>query len=88
MVKERALALGAAEVRSAVLYAHSWGLTVPDYIGLISDALVLNPWDREVLHNAAFEFHPEYAQALERQGLKPNSSLLIRAKSFKLAKGG
>ncbi len=48
LAKDRILELGAASVRSAVLYAHSWGTSIPDYIGLVSDALILNPWDREV----------------------------------------
>ena len=48
MVREKVAGLGAGAVRSAVLYAHTWGVDEPDYIGLISDALLLNPWDREV----------------------------------------
>lgn len=43
MVKDRVEALGVKEVKTAVRYAHSWGAAVPDYIGLISDALLLNP---------------------------------------------
>lgn len=31
-----------------------------DNIGLISDALLLNPWDREILKDGSFQFHPEY----------------------------
>jgi hypoxanthine phosphoribosyltransferase len=49
MVKECAEALGASQVKTAVLYAHSWGVAPPDAIGLITDALVLNPWDRQIL---------------------------------------
>jgi hypothetical protein len=60
---------------------------VPDYIGLISDELLLNPWDREILANGKFQFHPEYAGALKQQGIKPASKLLIGAKAIKLAKG-
>ena len=87
LVRERVLAMGASEVRSAVLYAHTWGVAIPDCIGLVTDALVLNPWDREILRDGMFEFHPEYLGALAHQGLKPEASLLIQTVPFKLAKG-
>jgi hypoxanthine phosphoribosyltransferase len=86
MVREKALALGASEVRTAVLYAHTWGTDEPDYIALISDALLVNPWDREVVRNGAFAVHPEYAGALAEQGLSPDASFLIPATHFEVAK--
>jgi hypoxanthine phosphoribosyltransferase len=85
-VKKRVEKMGAAEVRSAVMYAHSWGTDVPDYIGLISDELLLNPWDREIFADGKFQFHPEYADALRQQGIKPDSKLLIGMKPTKVAK--
>lgn len=87
MVKEKVIALGAKEVKSAVLYAHTRGVAVPEYIGLITDELLLNPWDREILHDGIFQFHPEYVDALAQQNINPSQSLLIRAKEMKLAKG-
>jgi hypoxanthine phosphoribosyltransferase len=48
MVKEEVGKLKAREIRSAVLYAHEQGKDIPEYIGLISDALIFNPWDREI----------------------------------------
>jgi hypoxanthine phosphoribosyltransferase len=51
IISEHAAALGAEQVKSAVLYAHTWGTSTPDAIGLIMDALVLNPWDREILRD-------------------------------------
>lgn len=86
MVKSEAEKLGAKAVRSAVMYAHSWGTSVPDYIGLVSDALILNPWDREIYKDGAFRFHPEYAGALEQQSIPADSSLLIRATPITIAK--
>lgn len=80
-------AKGAAGVRSAVLYAHTWGSAIPDYIGLVSDALILNPWDREILDASGFHMHPEYAQALAHQGLDPAPALLISTPHVDLAKG-
>lgn len=69
------------------MYAHSWGASIPDYIGLITDALLLNPWDREILGSDGFQFHPEYEEALVHQGIKPDSALLIQASPMELAKG-
>jgi hypothetical protein len=88
MVKERALALSAAEVRSAVMYAHTWGTDAPDYIGLISDALLINPWDREVFADGAFRLHPEYVQALRAQGRDAAELQVVPSRRFVLAKGG
>jgi hypoxanthine phosphoribosyltransferase len=88
MVKARALALGAAEARTATLYAHTWGADAVDYTGLISDALVLNPWDREIWRDGAFVFHPEYVAAMAEQGVAADVSLLIPATPFVVAKGG
>jgi hypoxanthine phosphoribosyltransferase len=87
MVRDKAVAMGASSVRSAVLYAHTRGAGVPDYIGLISDALLLNPWDREIVRDGQFIFHPEYGEALARQGLQATSDLLIPSSQIKLAKG-
>jgi hypoxanthine phosphoribosyltransferase len=85
-VKTEVERLGAAEVRSAVLYAHTWGTSTPDYIGLITDALILNPWDREILEDGQFVVHPEYAAALKQQGVELDPSLLIGAAAAQIAK--
>ena len=87
MVREQALALGAAEVRTATLYAHTWGADAVDYTGLITDELVMNPWDREVYRDSAFIFHPEYVAALAQQGVAADTSLLIPAPRLLAAKG-
>jgi hypoxanthine phosphoribosyltransferase len=86
LVRGEAERLGAAEIRSAVLYAHTWGISAPDYIGLITDALILNPWDREILQDGQFVVHPEYAEALKQQGVEPDLSLLIGAAAAQIAK--
>ncbi len=87
MVKQKAEELGAARIKSAVLYAHTQGVSVPDYIGIITDALLLNPWDREILKDGEFRFNPEYVEALSQQGLQARPEMLIQAKLVKLAKG-
>ncbi len=86
IVKEKVLAMGAQDVRSAVLYAHHKGVSVPDYIGLITDALLLNPWDREIWKNGAFQFNPEYVNALQQQGMHVEASF-IETDAIKVAKG-
>ena len=86
IVKQKCLALGAALAKSAVLYAHTKAVGVPDYIGIVTDELLLNPWDREVLQNGEFHFHPEYVEALRHQGRESNPEMLIPAKFFRLAK--
>jgi hypothetical protein len=88
LVKEKAAALGAAETRCAVLYAHSRAAAPPNYIGLVSDALLLNPWDREVWEAGEFRFHPEYAAALRQQGREEEAGMRIKAEAVRLAKGG
>lgn len=87
MVVEKVRAMGASDTRSAVLYAHAKGASVPEYIGLISDDLLLNPWDREIWREGKFQFHPEYVEALRQQGVNADASLLIEATEFKVAKG-
>jgi hypoxanthine phosphoribosyltransferase len=87
VVEEKAEAMGAVAIKSAVLYSHTWAASVPDYIGLVTDALLLNPWDREILKDGRFQFHPEYVAALAQQGVEPEASLLIDAPVLKVAKG-
>jgi hypoxanthine phosphoribosyltransferase len=87
IVKDEVNAMGAGEVRSAVLYAHTWGVSIPDYIGMITDALILNPWDREIWEDGGFQFHPEYVGALAEQGLEPDPTLLVDAPFIRAEKG-
>lgn len=86
MVREKCLALGASQVKSAVLYSHTPSVYVPDYIGIITDELLLNPWDREVYRDGGFHFAPEYVEALAHQGVEATPDLLIPARPFQLAK--
>lgn len=86
LVRQRALALGAAEARAAVLYAHTWGASVADYIGLITDELVMNPWDREIFTTGDFRIHPEHEAALAQQGVAADASLLIHTPRFTATK--
>lgn len=82
IVRNRALELGAATAQTAVLYAHTWAADVPDYVGMITDELILNPWDREIWVDGDFRFHPEYVGALAEQGIVAAQSLLVEATAF------
>jgi len=86
MVGDKLAQMSARKVRCAVLYAHPWGIDIPDYVGIITDALVLNPWDREILRDGKFIFHPEYSAALMEQEIDADGGLRISAHSFLLAK--
>ncbi len=73
LVRAQVQSLGALEARTAVLYAHTGGVDEPDYIGLISDALLLNPWDREIVREGAFVVHPEYIRRARGAGPGPRT---------------
>jgi len=67
LVAERARALGASRVITATLVSHSWAQPTPDLCALISDELIVFPWDRRVLIGGAWQLHPEIAEALKMQ---------------------
>ena len=87
LVRQKVETLGAHAVKSAVLYAHKKGASIPDYIGLITDALLLNPWDREIWKDGIFQLHPEYAEGLRQQGLREDPSFRMDAEVVAIAKG-
>jgi len=67
MVAARVRELGAARVVTASLVAHSWADPAPDHVALTTDALVIFPWDKEVLIDGQWQTHPELAAALDAQ---------------------
>ncbi len=56
---------GAARVVTASLVSHSWAQPPPDVSGMVSDALIIFPWDKHVYINGAWHLHPELARALQ-----------------------
>jgi uncharacterized protein len=68
LVAERVRELGANHVVNATLVAHSWASPMPDAVALLSDALIVFPWDRRVLAEGQWRPHPELAGALETLG--------------------
>ena len=86
LAKKMVEEMGANEVKIAVLYSHEYGSKIPDYIGIITDELILNPWDREILKSGKFIFNDEYASALKLQNLKIEKYFISKIKPAKLAK--
>jgi hypoxanthine phosphoribosyltransferase len=54
---------GARKVITATLFAHSWADPLPDCVAMISDALIVFPWDRDVLIDGRWTPHPELDEA-------------------------
>jgi hypoxanthine phosphoribosyltransferase len=67
IVADRARDLGAKQVLTATLISHTWANPTPDVIALVTDALVLFPWDRQVYIAGQWQEHPELAEAIEMQ---------------------
>jgi hypoxanthine phosphoribosyltransferase len=81
LIKQELANMGAGEARCAVMYTHSWGAALPDYIGLVSDALLINPWDREIVVEGRIVFNPEYVYALNLQNIPPVGVLPMKDES-------
>jgi hypoxanthine phosphoribosyltransferase len=67
LVRDAAHEHGAARVITACLVSHSWANPVPDVSALVSDELVLFPWDRQVLVDGRWQLHPELEAAISAQ---------------------
>lgn len=59
---------GAARVITATLAAHTWASPAPDLCPLVTDSLVLWPWDQRVLIDGRWAAHPELVGAAGEQG--------------------
>jgi uncharacterized protein len=58
---------GVPRVLTATLGAHSWSDPKPDYAALVSDALLIFPWDEKVYIDGQWRIHPEIEKALQTQ---------------------
>jgi hypoxanthine phosphoribosyltransferase len=67
LVADRVRALGASSAITACLISHSWADPPPDVVALVTDALVLFPWDRQVYADGQWQVHPELAEAIAMQ---------------------
>ena len=75
LAKEKITELGANEVRTATLAVHE-GSIMPDFHYLKTDALIVWPWDRDVVNESGkWHINPEYLEEMnEIPGYKPGVS--------------
>lgn len=67
LVADEVRARGAAKVITACLTRHTWASPVPAVCPLVSDELILFPWDQRVYLNGQWQAHPELESALKAQ---------------------
>ena len=67
LVADAARQRGAARVKTACLVSHTWAEPVPDFIALVTDELVVFPWDQKVLIDGLWQPHPEILAAILAQ---------------------
>jgi uncharacterized protein len=67
LVSQRAREQGAARLITACLVSHSWANPAPDHAALVTDALVIFPWDNHVFQDGQWQVNPELADALKLQ---------------------
>lgn len=67
IVAARTLERGARRIWTSSLVAHSWADPQPDFTALTSDALLIFPWDGQVLTNEGWQMHPELEDAIRAQ---------------------
>jgi hypoxanthine phosphoribosyltransferase len=66
-VAGRVRELGARKVVTAALVSHSWADSAPDVCPLVTDALVMFPWDQAIYLDGQWQMHPELTEALGLQ---------------------
>jgi hypothetical protein len=67
MVAESAISLGAVKVVTACMVSHTWAKPIPQVSALVSDELIIFPWDQQILVNGDWVIHPEILAALKAQ---------------------
>jgi hypoxanthine phosphoribosyltransferase len=70
LVVQRVQEQGAARVVTACLVSHSWAKPAPEQIALVTDALVIFPWDKQVYQDGRWQTHPELVEAIKLQDEK------------------
>lgn len=70
VVAARCLEKGALKVVTAALCAHTWANPMPNVVGLVSDAMVVFPWDRYNYLNGEWVDNPEIIEAFAGLGVE------------------
>jgi hypoxanthine phosphoribosyltransferase len=68
IVASEARRLGADKVFTGTLARHTWTSPVPDACALVTDQLVIFPWDQQVFVDGIWQPHPEIVAAQQAQG--------------------
>ncbi|KKS94534.1 MAG: Phosphoribosyltransferase [Microgenomates group bacterium GW2011_GWC1_43_13] len=89
MITAKCWEMKPADVKTAVLYSRVKGQGIPDYIGVITEELIVNIWDSEIFDQAAkkFKFHPDYITGFQMQSLEIDDAFQLKIKPIKIAKG-
>jgi hypoxanthine phosphoribosyltransferase len=67
LVAESVREQGAPQVITATLISHSWANPPPTISALVTDELVIFPWDQQVFMQGHWQSHPEIIAALKLQ---------------------
>lgn len=67
VLRRSAVERGAARVVTATLVAHSWAQPRPDAVALVTDELVVFPWDARILVDGRWVTHPEVEAGIAAQ---------------------
>jgi hypoxanthine phosphoribosyltransferase len=67
LVESSVQACGASRTITACLVCHRWANPAPTISPLVTDELVIFPWDQQVLINGQWQQHPEILAALAAQ---------------------
>jgi hypoxanthine phosphoribosyltransferase len=68
IVAAEARRLGAEQVHTATLARHTWTSPVPDACAIVTDQLIIFPWDHQVFMDGLWQPHPEIIAARQAQG--------------------
>jgi hypoxanthine phosphoribosyltransferase len=72
LVADAARQRGAALVKTACLVSHTWADPAPDFTVLVTDELVVFPWDQRVLIDGLWQPHPEILAAIQAAAPSPS----------------
>jgi uncharacterized protein len=67
VARQAVIDAGAIDVVTACLVQHPWAKPTPTFSGLVSDELIIFPWNRRVLHAGVWRTHPELESAVAAQ---------------------
>jgi hypoxanthine phosphoribosyltransferase len=70
IARYKILDMGAKQVVTATAFTHKTCPDKPNYTGLTTDELIINPWDNQIIKKGKFIQNPEYTQAITLQNSK------------------